>query len=135
VLTTLTAGSWIQGNFQIWIGHPEDNAAWDALYDAKAALDNARADHATGIDAAHEELMIAEGSDWCWWYGDEHFSAQQDIFDELYRSHLSEVYRKLNLPVPENLKQPISGRFSKDSPVAKYGAMQRATEDNATKGL
>jgi alpha-amylase/alpha-mannosidase (GH57 family) len=126
-LTTLTAGSWIQGNFHIWIGHPEDNAAWDALYAAKAALDSARAENRAGIEAAHEELLIAEGSDWCWWYGDEHFSAQQDIFDELYRMHLSEVYRKLNLPVPENLMQPISGRFSNGSPVAKYGAMQRAT--------
>jgi alpha-amylase/alpha-mannosidase (GH57 family) len=126
-LTTLTAGSWIQGNFQIWIGHPEDNAAWYALYDAKAALDSARAENATGIDGAHEELMIAEGSDWCWWYGDEHFSVQQDIFDELYRMHLSEVYRKLDIPVPENLTRPISGRFSNGSTVAKYGAMQRAT--------
>jgi alpha-amylase/alpha-mannosidase (GH57 family) len=21
---------------------------------------------------AYEELLIAEGSDWCWWYGPEH---------------------------------------------------------------
>jgi alpha-amylase/alpha-mannosidase (GH57 family) len=132
-LTKLTAGSWIEGNFQIWIGHPEDNAAWDALYAAKQTLNEARARNATGVEAAHEELMIAEGSDWCWWYGDEHFSAQQDIFDELYRMHLSEVYRKLSLPVPENLMQPISGRFSNGSPVAKYGAMQRATEGGVPK--
>ncbi len=135
MLTTLTAGSWIQGNFQIWVGHPEDNAAWDALSTAKAALDQTRAQNAPGLEAAHEELMIAEGSDWCWWYGDDHFSAQQNIFDELYRMHLSEVYRTLGLPTPENLKQPISGQFSNGSPVAKYGAMQRATEDNAAKGL
>src|SRR5439155_333534 len=28
VLERLSAGSWIQQNFRIWIGHPEDNAAW-----------------------------------------------------------------------------------------------------------
>ena len=27
----LFAGSWISHNFAIWIGHPEDNRAWDAL--------------------------------------------------------------------------------------------------------
>ena len=134
-LTKLTAGSWIEGNFQIWIGHPEDNAAWDALYAAKQALDEARTHNATSTEAAHEELMIAEGSDWNWWYGDNHFSEQQNIFDELYRIHLSEVYRNLDLPIPENLKHPIIGQTSNGSTVAKYGAMQRATKDVPAKDL
>src|SRR5262249_49774744 len=32
------SGSWIDGNFRIWIGHPEDNAAWTLLGQARAAL-------------------------------------------------------------------------------------------------
>ena len=44
---------------------------------------------------ALEELFIAEGSDWNWWYGPEHHSANDREFDELYRKHLSNVYQAL----------------------------------------
>ena len=52
---------------------------------------------ARGAEAqlAYEELLIAEGSDWCWWYGPEHDSANRAEFDQLYRSHLANVYRFL----------------------------------------
>ena len=56
---------------------------------------------------ALEELLIAEGSDWCWWYGPEHDSANRTEFDQLYRSHLANVYRFLNLTPPEELSRPI----------------------------
>jgi hypothetical protein len=51
--------------------------------------------------------MIAEGSDWCWWYGPEHESSNREEFDQLYRSHLANVYRFLNLEPPEELSRPI----------------------------
>ena len=56
---------------------------------------------------AWEELLIAEGSDWCWWYGPEHFSANRAEFDQLYRDHLSNVYRLLGAEVPRELAKPI----------------------------
>ena len=56
---------------------------------------------------AYEELLIAEGSDWNWWYGPEHSSANRAEFDALYRNHLANVYRALNLPPPEELSRPI----------------------------
>jgi len=56
---------------------------------------------------AYEELLIAEGSDWCWWYGPEHDSGNRVEFDQLYRSHLANVYRFLNLSPPEELSRPI----------------------------
>ena len=56
---------------------------------------------------AYEELLIAEGSDWCWWYGPEHQSENQREFDELYRAHLANVYRALRLNPPDELSRPI----------------------------
>ena len=56
---------------------------------------------------AYEELLIAEGSDWCWWYGPEHGSDNRPEFDQLYRAHLSNVYRALGRTPPEALSQPI----------------------------
>jgi hypothetical protein len=52
---------------------------------------------------AWEELLIAEGSDWCWWYGPEHFSANKKEFDQLYRQHLTNVYRLLGVEPPREL--------------------------------
>jgi hypothetical protein len=69
-------------------------------------------DAATGVSAeqrklAYEELLIAEGSDWCWWYGPEHDSANRVEFDQLYRGHLANIYRALGKTPPEELSRPI----------------------------
>src|ERR1700677_1958868 len=35
-LKTVVPGSWIDANFNVWIGAPEDNKAWDYLYHARS---------------------------------------------------------------------------------------------------
>jgi len=100
-------GSWINANFDVWIGAEEDNRAWNQLLRARQAYDDALSVSAEQRALAFEELLIAEGSDWCWWYGPEHDSPNRPEFDELYRSHLANVYRFLNLPAPEELSRPI----------------------------
>ena len=109
-LTSLTPGSWINANFNVWIGAPEDNRAWDYLYQARQhyAQNAARATEAQR-NLAFDELLIAEGSDWNWWYGPEHHSANDRDFDELYRKHLSNVYQALGAVPPDYLAQPITG--------------------------
>jgi len=103
-LPTLHPGSWINADFYIWIGHGDDRRAWGQLSRARRALD-----HATGVaspdalSAAREELLIAEGSDWCWWYGDDHHSDHDRDFDDLFRRHVRNVYRALGLPIPDDL--------------------------------
>ena len=56
-----------------------------------------------GVARAREELLIAEGSDWFWWYGDDHSSDHDLEFDDLFRRHLRNVYRALDKPIPEEL--------------------------------
>ncbi len=109
-LTSLTPGSWINANFNVWIGAPEDNRAWDYLYHAREfyAQNAARATEAQR-NLAFDELLVAEGSDWNWWYGPEHHSANDRDFDELYRKHLSNVYQALGAVPPDYLAQPITG--------------------------
>jgi alpha-amylase/alpha-mannosidase (GH57 family) len=109
-LNSLVPGSWIHANFNVWIGAPEDNKSWDYLYHARTLY----ADAASGVSEeqrklAYEELLIAEGSDWNWWYGPEHHSANDREFDELYRKHLSNVYQALGATPPDYLAQPIAG--------------------------
>jgi len=117
-LTHVTPGSWINSNFNIWIGSPEDNRAWDYLSAARDFF----AEHADAAtpeqrELAYEELLIAEGSDWNWWYGPEHHTENDADFDELYRKHLSNVYIALGARPLEHLAQPIAtgqrlGRFT-----------------------
>ena len=107
-LEKLTPGSWINSNFNVWIGAPEDNKAWDYLTAARRVYE-VRAQEVTEEQRAlaREELFIAEGSDWNWWYGPEHSTANDRDFDELYRKHLSNVYAALGLTPPSELAQPI----------------------------
>src|SRR5438270_5463864 len=113
-LGSIFPGSWINANFDIWLGAPEDNAAWDRLSDARDFYAQ-NADKASPEQKrlAFEELLIAEGSDWNWWYGPEHHSANDRDFDELYRKHLSNVYLALGSAAPEALAQPIAGSFAR----------------------
>ncbi len=108
-LQTIAAGSWIYSTLTTWIGHPEKNAAWDALSAARLAF--ARSEHAFADDRQQEqafrELMIAEGSDWFWWYGDDHQTENAVEFDTLFRSHLKNVYRRIGQAYPLELDIPI----------------------------
>ncbi|MBI2825327.1 MAG: alpha-amylase/alpha-mannosidase [Planctomycetia bacterium] len=107
----LFAGSWIQHNFGIWIGHPECNRAWDMLHETRAHLVRQAASGEKTpeqIKRAWEELYIAEGSDWFWWFGDDHASAQDALFDRLFRRHLQNVYAALDDSAPAELARPIS---------------------------
>ena len=108
-LVSLVPGSWINANFNVWIGAPEDNLAWDYLAEARDFYSRyAESVPEEKRQLAYEELLITEGSDWNWWYGPEHHSANDRDFDELYRKHLSNVYRSLGANPPDYLQQPIS---------------------------
>ncbi|HUS19341.1 MAG TPA: glycoside hydrolase family 57 protein [Terriglobales bacterium] len=116
-LDHLVPGSWINSNFNVWIGAPEDNLAWDYLHAARELYEH-RASRAPEEkrQLAFEELLIAEGSDWNWWYGPEHHSANDKDFDELYRKHLANVYVALGENPPDYLSRPIAGGM----PAAKF---------------
>ncbi len=105
----LYAGSWINANYRVWIGHEEDNRAWDLLSQTRQALTEfaSRNGDQDKLTQAWEEIYIAEGSDWCWWYGDDHYSENDEEFDLLFRTHLMNVYRIIDLDVPDELQISI----------------------------
>jgi alpha-amylase/alpha-mannosidase (GH57 family) len=100
-------GSWINANFDVWIGDQEDNRSWRLLLEARKAYDDTPDVPEERRKLALEELLIAEGSDWNWWYGPEHSSENRVEFDQIYREHLANVYRALGLPGPAELSNPI----------------------------
>jgi alpha-amylase/alpha-mannosidase (GH57 family) len=127
----LHAGSWIYSNFRIWIGHEEDNRAWDLLSQTRDALVQ-YADRNGDPDTrarAWEEIYIAEGSNWCWWYGDDHFSENDQEFDLLFRTHLMNVYRLIGLDVPDELHIPVLREDREARPTVELTSLISPTID------
>ena len=111
-LEPLFPGSWIGGNFGIWIGEGEENTAWNYLHQARTDLAKtglaappasqlAPKDQTTAAYhtwAAFDEIYAAEGSDWFWWYGSDMTSPSNDDspFDAGFRTHLAGMYAHAN---------------------------------------
>jgi alpha-amylase/alpha-mannosidase (GH57 family) len=124
--------SWISANFDVWIGDAEDVRAWDFLRDAREAFERAKARGALTNPSkpgewtpqgqrAYEAVLASEGSDWCWWYGPEHGSANDAEFDTLYRKLLTEIYSAIGEQAPDALAHPIKRapeRGRREAPTA-----------------
>lgn len=109
-ITRLHPGSWINHNFDIWIGrHKEKNTAWQYLKRTRDFLVTRLSGDKPNenLDLAWEELYIAEGSDWFWWFGDDHQALNKLEFDALFRYHLIRVYDLLDTAPPAYLLSPI----------------------------
>ncbi len=110
-LPFLFSGSWINHSFRVWIGHEEDNAAWDLLGETRDRLVSFLNEHPDFDEArkalAWKEIYIAEGSDWCWWYGEDHQTEFFEIFDYLFRKHLQNVWEIIGIEPPVALMRPI----------------------------
>lgn len=104
----LHAGSWINSNFGVWIGNDEDNLAWDYLsetHDNLTAFE--KQNRNAPVEDAWKAIYIAEGSDWNWWYGDEHTTENEEDFDELFRLNLIKVYKTIGKETPPHLLAPV----------------------------
>jgi len=112
----IAPGSWINANFDVWIGDKEDVAGWELLARAREFYGRQLASHERGestaptadqLAAAFEALLMAEGSDWYWWFGPEHSSSNDAEFDAFFRQLLSEAYQSLGRDAPDELAEPI----------------------------
>ncbi|MGC9314323.1 MAG: carbohydrate-binding module family 20 domain-containing protein [bacterium] len=105
-LEPLWPGSWINANYDTWIGESEENIAWELLGQVRAELaqmgleqpDPLANPPSEGKELAAynawEAIYAAEGSDWFWWFGDDQGAPGGDEpFDEAFRTHLTNVYR------------------------------------------
>lgn len=120
-LKKIHAGSWINRNFQLWVGEPVKNIAWTYLKQVKEDLNDfiEKNPKHKNIKLAQKELMVAQGSDWFWWYGEPNDSGQDHIFDYLFREHLKNVYRYLGLNPPSYFDSPLISIFTKPSRYPK----------------
>ena len=109
-LSRLHTGSWINSDFDIWIGDPEENRAWEWLGQTRNFLVGKIAQQACSTETAQAawwEIYAAEGSDWFWWYGPDFTTDCDFLFDELFRTHLRNVFLLLGAEPPAYLDIPI----------------------------
>lgn len=132
----LFTGSWIDElgsvpgvDLGTWVGEPEENRAWALLGAARAALARSGATPETA-PAAYDALYLAEGSDWFWWFGDDQEAGNDAEFDDLFRTHLRNIYRGLGQDPPAALDLhivPHHAVWAFAQPVARIQPGDRLT--------
>ena len=123
-LDWLHTGSWICADLTTWCGTDAHAAAWDLLERTRVLAQRKRqpdalrregqaavqgSGSAAGTwEAAWRNILIAEGSDWFWWFGEHHHTDLDSVWDAEFRARLQEVYRLLDEPVPPELHAPLA---------------------------
>ncbi|RKZ30418.1 hypothetical protein DRQ36_05635 [bacterium] len=112
-LEPLWPGSWINANYDTWLGETEENVAWNLLGKVRDDLESweierpdpnklsrnydtmsQKDDELSSKYNTWEAMFAAEGSDWFWWFGGDQGAPGGDApFDEAFRTHLTNVYR------------------------------------------
>jgi alpha-amylase/alpha-mannosidase (GH57 family) len=70
-----------------------------------------------------QALMVAEGSDWFWWYSSRNSSPEDAVFDELYRANLEVVWFLAGAEPPDAIRQPLLDPSRLAGAAARGGAM------------
>ena len=109
-LDYLHSGSWVEGNFAMWIGDPEKNTAWNRLRGTRNGVTRGETRGVVSPDALEEartHLLRAEGSDWFYWLGEPYYSAEGAVYEHLFKAHLMAAYHALGDIPPADLSRPI----------------------------
>jgi hypothetical protein len=59
------------------------------------------------LPRAYEMLLVAEGSDWFWWFGEPFHSGEDSLYDRLFRQYLLASYLLMGQPPPAELLDPV----------------------------
>jgi len=107
-LEKIAPGSWMGVNFDNWIGKKAANDAWKALKQARMTAEE-RKDFLSPQQKMElkEYIMLAESSDWFWWYSLPADPKTKRTFDSFFRNALKKIYERAGVDIPEFLNFPI----------------------------
>jgi len=110
-LRNIYPGSWINHNFEVWIGNKEKNLAWEYIGKAREELEkypppgSVNGASKENFERGWRELFIAQGSDWNWWHSFESGTRGKYSFEDLFKMHLKNIYKATKAPFPDYLKK------------------------------
>ncbi|MDP1676029.1 MAG: carbohydrate-binding module family 20 domain-containing protein [Bacteroidota bacterium] len=148
-LDWLYPGSWINANYDTWIGEDEENRAWNYLLVARQDLENSglrQPDPKVPEPKVNtkkwfayktwEAMYAAEGSDWFWWYGtDQNAPAGDKPFDFAFITHLKNLYmfgEKAGGKFPKREFKPIIAEKEQMVIRSSGGTMAQSKKDIVT---
>ncbi len=132
-IKSIFPGSWINGNFDTWIGDQEEVDGWDVLKNAREKLvEKEKRLSEEESKEAWLEIFRAEGSDWFWWYGEDHASPNDPEFDRLFRAHLERVYNIIGVETPSEIIEPIIKKQSVRADVEPTGLLTPVIDGRLT---
>jgi alpha-amylase/alpha-mannosidase (GH57 family) len=148
-LDWLFPGSWINANYDTWIGEQEENLAWNYLLIARQDLEQSGLKQPKPTDPepkihtkkwyaykTWEAMYAAEGSDWFWWYGtDQNAPAGDKPFDIAFITHLRNLYifgEKAGGKFPKRTFNPIISDHAQLTVKPSGGTMAQSKKDSVT---
>lgn len=98
-LERLASGSWINGDFGVWVGNNKNNFYWKILRKIKDALDEVKLSGSLPPQA-EDYFYLLEGSDWYWWNTFEDTSGE---FKNIFFQYLEKIYTLLGKNMPAHI--------------------------------
>ena len=122
-LPALHTGSWIDGDLRVWSGEPAHQRAWHMLERTRRFAQEQWGSLREMPPSVRQPLMVAEGSDWFWWYSSRNSSPEDRVFDELFRANCEVIWWYAGAEPPDELKQPLLDPARLDGAMREGGAM------------
>jgi len=113
----ISPGSWMGVNFDNWIGKEPANKAWMILKQARDAAEERMKsiNNEEKKKVIMDYIMLAESSDWFWWYS---LPVDREIkirFDIYFRHNIRKIYETAGLEPPEFLTLPVEQYVEDDT--------------------
>ena len=122
-LPNLHTGSWIDATLGVWIGEPAHAKAWSALERTRRFAQEQWGALRYMPKSVRQPLMVAEGSDWFWWYSSRNSSPEDGVFDSLFRANLEVVWWYAGAEPPDDIRTSLMDPNRLAAVVGRGGAM------------
>ena len=122
-LPGLHSGSWIDANYRVWIGEPSHVRAWSALERTRRFAQRQWGGIREMPPSVRKPLLVAEGSDWFWWYSSRNSSPEDAVFDQLFRANLEVIWWYAGSEPPDDVRIPLVDPSRLRGVPARGGAM------------
>jgi alpha-amylase/alpha-mannosidase (GH57 family) len=122
-LPKLHTGSWIEANLRVWFGEPAHARAWAALERTRRFAQEQWGALRYMPKSVRQPLMVAEGSDWFWWYSSRNSSPEDGVFDELFRANLEVVWWFAGAEPPEDIRTSLMDTSRAGAPAPTASTM------------
>ena len=122
-LPRLHTGSWIEASLRVWSGEPAHARAWSALERTRRFAQEQWGSLRYMPKSVRQPLMVAEGSDWFWWYSSRNSSPEDGVFDALFRANLEVVWWFAGAEPPDDIRSPLMDPQRVTAAGNRIGAM------------